>query len=459
MTTRRSLIVDLFAGAGGASLGIALALGRAPDIAINHSPRAIRQHAANHPGTLHMQTDVWEVSPRHACAGQTVALLWASPDCRHFSRAKGGKPVSKRVRSLAWVVCKWAAEVAPTVICLENVSEFQTWGPLGADGQPDPARAGDTFRRFIARLRGLGYAVEWRTLVAADFGAPTIRKRLFLIARRDGRPIVWPQPTHADAWNPAASCIDWTIPCPSIFDRARPLADATCRRIAAGLVRFVLNGKPFIVEIDNRSNGLRAVRDPDRPLSTITRENRHALVTAFLSKYFSSSDGRQSHGVDLREPMATVTAIDHHSLVAAHLVQTGYGERAGQAPRAMSLQRPLGTVVGGACKHALVAAFLTKYYGEGSTAQSLDEPMHTIVQKARFGLVTVPIAGQDYVLADIGLRMLEPRELAAAQGFPSDYQLHGTKAEQIAGIGNSVCPPVAQAIISANLPRQKVKAA
>lgn len=483
--------VDLFAGAGGWSLGFADATGHEPMVAVNHCAHAIRLHTLNHPGTQHFLEDVRAVDPRAAVAGRRVDWLHLSPDCTHFSRAKGGKPREQGIRGLAWVGVDWARDTKPRILSLENVAEFTGWGPLDGDGHPIKARAGETFHEFVAALRGLGYAVDWRVLCAADFGAPTIRKRLFLVARNDGQPIRWPEPTHADPakrdlftagllpWRTAAQCIDWSIPCPSIFERKRPLAPATCRRIASGIVRFVLGGKPFLVclthggrlescseplrTITTASGGERALvaptfaalrgtsdahlhgENPGAPLRTVSAGgSHHALVAAFLQQNFTGMVGK-----DFRVPVPTITARDHHSLVAATMIQTGYGERAGQAPRSLDLQQPIGTVVAGGSKHALVAAFLT-YYQQGGTANRLDAPAPAVVTKARHGLVTVTIDGADYVLADIGLRMLAPRELARAQGFPDSYVLEGTKAEQIARIGNSVCPQVAAAIVRAN---------
>ncbi len=497
------LIVDLFAGGGGASLGIELALGRSPDIAINHDPHAIQMHEANHPATCHYCESIYDVRPEEATKGVPVGALWLSPDYRHFSRAKGSAPVSPSVRALAWIGCRWAAKVAPRVIFLENVPEFLSWGPLmyardaqgdylrdPKDGKPirvpDPARAGETFKRFVDRLRALKYSVEWRTMVAADYGVPTIRKRLFLVARRDGAPIVWPVPTHgkgrAEAWRPAADIIDWSLRCPSIFERKKPLADATCRRVAAGMVRYVLSGNPFIVTIDQQSNR-RGSSSVGEPLSTVTQKQRHGLVAprlerlshgddqrngvhdpltttlaqgnhparvaAFLSKYYGSLENRQHHCKSLTDPLPTITKWDHNALAAMTLVQTGYGERVGQAPRALDIRQPLGTVVAGGSKAALVAAFLTKYYGTGGTAQGLDDPLHTIRQGACFGLVTVTLEGEEYLITDIGLRMLEAEELAGAQGFGRNYILTGTKRQKTARIGNSVYPPVAAAIVAA----------
>ena len=263
------LIVDSFAGGGGASTGIEAALGRSPDIAINHSPQAIAMHRANHPETRHLTEDVHDVDPREVCGSRSVGLAWFSPDCTHFSRAKGQKPVKKKIRALAWVVIRWAKRVQPRLIILENVEEFQTWGPLAKDGRPDPARAGETFRAWLAQLVDLGYTVEIRSLVAADYGTPTTRRRLFVIARRDGVQGIWPEPTHGDgrpeSWRPASEIIDWSLPCPSIFDRRKPLAEATQRRIAEGIRRFVIEAaEPFIVPLTHqggfRGRGVTAIR-------------------------------------------------------------------------------------------------------------------------------------------------------------------------------------------------------
>lgn len=605
---RRELIVDSFAGGGGASLGIELAVGRSPDVAINHNAAAIAMHEANHPKTRHFAEDVFRVSPRTVTGGKPVGLLWASPDCKHFSRAKGSKPVNKTIRGLAWVVVKWAVECKPRVIILENVREFEDWGPLlprwecpacqwrGTEGQvslararpkcprcdsvrvrvteqlvPDPARKGLTFRRFTGRLRNLGYEVKYRVLNAADFGAPTHRRRLFLVARRDGKPIEWPEPTHGDPkkiagpslfaplkpWRTAAECIDWSIPCPSIFDRKKPLAEKTMRRIALGVKRYVLdNPSPFIVPVthagERRANSLdeplptvtganrgeMAVVSPllarigqtngngdytnpvDDPVTTITSKAEHllispylvprygerpgksprtssaqspmptvvptangatlvsayvahlahgegksgpdevrassadeplrtvhaggqnfAIVAAFLAKHFG--DTGQRPGVPMDEPVATVTACDHHSLVAANLVHLNHGEK-----QWSGVDDPMRTVTTG--NHAaLVYSFLVKYFGTAIGCE-VDEPLHTVTGKARFGLVTVMIDGEPYAIVDIGMRMLKPRELARAQGFPDDYILTGTATNQVDRIGNSVCPPVARALVKAN---------
>lgn len=518
------LVVDMFAGGGGASTGIEQAIGRHVDIAINHDPQAVALHQANHPQTLHLVSDVFEVDPVTVAAGRPIGLLWASPDCKHFSKAKGGKPVSKKIRSLAWVVVKWARMARPRVIFLENVEEFQTWGPVLPNGRPCPERRGATFKRWVGQLRAAGYAVEWRELRACDFGAPTIRKRLFLVARRDGAPIVWPMPTHGKGRKPyrtAAECIDWSLPCPSIFERERPLAEATMRRIAHGIKRYVLdNPKPFIVRIGHTGHGdggkVRRIDEPvstvttkaehllcsptliqtgygeragqaprvpglEKPLGTCVDGQKHALVAAFLAKHYG---GNESPGWPLAKPISTVTTQDHHHLVAAQLV--GCGGRAGQSrPRdasepmqtatakadtcvvtshlaklrgtsnSASTDGPLHTVSAGGQHHAEVRALLCKYYGNDRDGQGLGEPLHTVPTHDRFALVTVH--GEVYAIADIGMRMLQPRELYRAQGFGDDYIIDRgadgralPKSAQVRMCGNSVCPPIAAALVRAN---------
>jgi DNA (cytosine-5)-methyltransferase 1 len=487
------LVIDLFAGGGGASTGIEQALGRFVDIAVNHDPQAVSLHQANHPQTRHFVSDVFEVEPLAVTEGRPVGLLWASPDCKHFSKAKGGKPVSKRVRGLAWVVVKWAKLVRPRIICLENVEEFQTWGPLAADGRPCPDGKGKTFARWKRQLETLGYTVEHRELRACDYGAPTIRKRLFLVARCDGQPIVWPAATHAakpakgsglKPWCTAAECIDWSHPCPSIFERERPLAEATLRRIAAGVMRYVINSPaPYIVRIGQTSHGdagkVRSTAEPlstittkaehllcsptlvqtgygeragqaprvpglDKPLSTVVAgAAKHALVAAFLAKHYTGVIGS-----GLPQPIGTVTATDHHSLVAANLVKLRGTSTTAPA------DEPLHTISAGGTHHAEVRAFLTAYYGSDQDTP-LDDPMHTVTTKPRFGLVTVE--GQPYQISDIGMRMLQPRELYTAQGFPLSYIIDRgadgrvlPKDAQVRMCGNSVCPPLARAIVAAN---------
>ena len=396
------LIVDNFAGGGGASTGIELATGRSVDIAINHDPAAIAMHRANHPATKHYCENVWDVDPVEACAGRPVGLAWFSPDCKHFSKAKGGKPVEKAIRGLAWVAIRWAKLVRPRVIILENVEEFTTWGPL-IGNRPDPTRKGQTFRRFVHALKRYGYCVEWNELRACDYGAPTIRKRFFLIARCDGLPIVWPEPTHGDPstlfvasgilhpWRTAAEIIDWTIPCPSIYDRKKPLCENTMRRIARGLRKFVLeHPQPYIVD-DH--------------------------IAPFLIQYHTEQSGKEVRGQAVEKPLMTADSSN---------------------------------------RYGLVTALLIKYYGQGE-GQSLREPLHTITAKDRFGLVIV--RGEPYQIIDIGLRMLTPRELFRAQGFPEDYIIdrdadgkHYPKSAQVARCGNAVPPPFAEALVRANLP-------
>jgi DNA (cytosine-5)-methyltransferase 1 len=488
------LIVDNFAGGGGASLGIEMALGRSPDIAVNHDPRAVAMHKANHPNTRHLIGDVWDVDPVAVCEGRRVGLAWFSPDCTHHSKAKGGKPRRKRdaqkSRALAWVVVRWAKKVKPRVIMLENVEEFADWGPLLEDGRPDKARKSLTFRRWQKQLENCGYVVERKELRACDFGAPTTRKRLFIIARSDGQRIVWPEPTHGKhrplPYRAAAECIDWSHACPSIFDRPRPLADKTLRRIARGLFRYVIDtGTPFIVPITH--TGERRVHPVSEPLPTITCASRgefalvapsliqtgygeregqaprsldiqaplgtivgsckHALVAAFLAKH---NGGHEATGSQLGLPIATITTQDHHSLVTSHLVHLRGTCKDGQP-----VTRPAPTITASGTHLGEVRAFLTKYYGQG-TGQSLLLPLGTVTTKERFGLVMV--AGEPYAIADIGMRMLQPRELFRAQGFPDSYVIDPivdgkplTKTAQIKCCGNSVSPVMARALALANL--------
>ena len=512
------IVVDNFAGGGGASTGIEMALGRSPEIAINHDPDAIAMHTVNHPSTEHYCESVWDIVPRDVVAGRPVGLVWLSPDCKHFSKAKGSTPVSKKIRGLAWVALRWAAQVRPRVIILENVEEFQTWGPLLIDSEgnarPDPAKKGRTFNSFINALRRQGYKVEWRELRACDYGTPTIRKRLFLIARRDGAPIVWPKPTHGDPasaevragklqpWPTAADVIDWSIPCPSIFltqeeakaqglNVKRPLAEATMRRIAKGVERFVIDAaEPFIVNTRNgeREGQQPRVRGIDHPLWTVTAQGSQgalciptlapfitehanashqrnmpadeplrticaevkgghfALVSAFLAKYYTGVVG-----AELAQPLPTVTTVDHNALVTSHLVKLR-----GTCQHGQPVTEPMPTVTAGGLHIGEVRAFLLKYYGTDSTTPC-SEPLHTVTTRDRFGLVTV--RGEDYQIVDIGMRMLEPHELFAAQGFPADYVIDHdatgkkfTKTAQVARCGNAVCPPLAAALVRANLP-------
>lgn len=520
------LLVDLFAGGGGASVGIEMATGRQVDIAINHDAAAVSMHKANHPETHHFVQDVYSVDPKAACHGRPVGLLWASPDCTDHSKAKGSAPIrTKARRALAWVILKWAGQVRPRVIILENVEEFQDWGPLiGTPGnyRRDPKRKGKTFRRWVRCLRDMGYEVDWKELRACHYGAPTIRKRLFVVARCDGEPIHWPEKTHgpkrANPYRSAASCIDWTEPMCSIFatpeearewaqthDRGtprRPLAEATMRRIARGVVKFVLdNPEPFIVGVGGRM-GQSAERPVSGTYQTITTKNDAALVAPYFVPRYGEREGQAPRALDptrpspvivptgngaslvaaflarhwggmvgkhLGEPMPTVTTTgSQDQIVTAHLLKQ-YGTATGS-----KASEPLHTITAGGGKHALVASFLQKYYGQG-TGQSVLDPAHTIRTKDGFGLVTVTIDGESYVLVDIAMRMLTPAELYRMQGFPADYRfergepltqaeqlgllgLEGadgeplTKTEQLRMVGNSVSPQVAAALVRANAP-------
>lgn len=619
------LVVDNFAGGGGASTGIEMATGISVDIAINHDPEAIRMHKANHPSTKHYCESVWDVDPIEACAGRPVGLAWFSPDCKHFSKAKGGTPVEKAIRGLAWVAVRWAATVKPDVIMLENVEEFQTWGPLRPKRdektgrvlvkvfeqrsdinekkkkpryrvaepgeivpfnlqlmEPDPKKKGKTFKKFVRALRNLGYDLEFKELVAADYGTPTMRKRFFMIARCDGKPIVWPAPTHGpmdsekvkngelEPYIGAYTQLDFSLPCPSIFATSeeikeqygiravRPLADKTMERIARGLKKFVIdNDEPFIVQVnhggnksdrcqsansplpaitakhgfgivepylvqigqtgftDDRSKDVRSplttivsknehclvestlapfmgtnttnhpggnCKDPihtittgnqqclisptlmqyhaetsekevrgqriDTPIMTIDGANRYGLITSFLHKYYDG--GYKGAGDSVTNPLPTITSWDHNSICAATLIQMNnncYGK---------DITQPIPTITAGDGHFGEVRAFLIKYYGQG-TGQDVAEPLDTIPTHDRFGLVT--IAGVDYQIVDIGLRMLEPKELYGCNGVPEDYIIDHdcdgnviTRTEQVKKCGNMVCPPIPCALVKANLP-------
>ncbi len=514
------LIVDNFAGGGGASTGIEAALGRPVDIAINHDPGAIAMHTVNHPQTLHYCESVWDVDPVKACGGRPVALAWFSPDCKHFSKAKGGKPVEKKIRGLAWVVLRWAAKVRPRVIMLENVEEFQTWGPL-VNNRPCPARKGETFKRWIQQLEALGYQVEYRELRACDYGAPTIRKRLFVIARCDGEPIVWPAPAHGPGLSPyktAADIIDWSIPVQSIFERKRPLAENTMRRIAKGIQRFVIDHPdPFIISYygSKSADDFRGQK-LSKPIPTQTTENRFGLVVPFLTEH---ANGSQQRNMPIDEPLRTQCAQvkgGHFALVAPFLAQHNLGAvgRYAGDPLATITARgtqtqlvtanmvrdfgqsvgspmtmPIGTVtpgglgktklitshmvkLRGTCKDGQdvrapmptvtaggfhvgeVRAFLLKYYGR-SVGHDCRDSLHTISGRDTFGLVTIK---EEYQIVDIGMRMLSPRELFRAQGFDDSYIIDRdatgkpiTKTEQVNRCGNSVCPPIAEALVRANV--------
>lgn len=469
------LVVDNFAGGGGASTGIEMAIGRSVDIAINHDPNAIAMHAVNHPTTRHYCEDVFNVNPQEATQGRPVALCWFSPDCKHFSKAKGATPVSKNIRGLAWVAVRWAKAVKPRVIILENVEEFKTWGPLletEKGAYPDPEHKGETFEEFKHELEKCGYKVEHKELRACDYGAPTTRKRLFLIARSDHQPIVWPEPTHGPqdtlevrsglkkSYVPASSCIDWSIPGQSIFERKRPLAENTMKRIARGFKKFVQDAPhPFIVRIGQTGfGGDKLSYSLQQLLTTITTKAEHLLVTPTIMVNNTGHSGGR-----LDEPLSTITTGNHHALVstllekeealtASYLVKHYGGNYSGAG---IDLRSPTDTITQ-VDHHALVQAFLIKYYGS-DTGQSLHEPLHTIPTKDRFGLVQ--IENENYRIVDITMRMLQPHELSLAQGLPKDYIIDRdpegkkvSKAIQTARIGNMVVPQCAKALVQANLP-------
>ncbi len=576
------IIVDSFAGGGGASTGIELALGRIVNAAINHDPAAIRMHEANHPYTEHYQASVWDVDPEAVCRGRPVALAWFSPDCKHFSKAKGAALVDRKIRGLAWIALRWAAKVRPRVIILENVEEFQTWGPV-RKGKPVKKLAGTTFQKFIGQLRALGYSVEWRELVAADYGAPTTRRRLVLIARCDGRAIVWPERTHAprdsaevrsgklQPWRSAAEIIDWSLPCPSIFSTkdeiherygisaVRPLADNTMRRIIRGVDKFTIkSGAPFIVECNHSGGG--HVTDSQEPCKTITAKHTGGICRPILAP-LTMTNTSNSVGAPVSAPMNTVRtgggggqmlvttslmcigqtgggnrirSLHEHApttvskqeacLVASSLIQ--YHTEKTENARAAGLDKPICTV-DAANRYGLTCANLVEYYG-GGRPLDVQSPMHTVTSHDReavvaahvvkykrdevgtrpseplptqtaggvFGcckavlckigtserlhywpqirdllnrycgyalgtddLLLLSIGGAPYYIADIGLRMLSPRELYNAMGFPPDYIIdHDAagkpypKTQQVARCGNAVCPPMAAAVVAANLP-------
>ncbi|WP_018703614.1 DNA cytosine methyltransferase [Anaeromusa acidaminophila] len=550
------LVVDNFAGGGGASLGIEMAIGRHVDIAINHDPAAISMHQKNHTTTKHYQESVWDIDPIKVTKGWPVSLAWFSPDCKHFSKAKGDVPVEKSIRGLAWVAVKWAATVRPRVIMLENVEEFKTWGPLtpqkDASGRlykfvtdkegkrkivlakkdevvpydkrvmvPDPKQKGRTFRSFINALQAKGYEVEWRELRACDFGAPTIRKRLFIIARCDGLPIIWPEPTYGDPeseevkngwrkpWRTAAEIIDWSISCPSIFERKKELSENTLRRIARGIKKFVIeNPEPFVVKgkhiikplgVDEIKESCqnddqiisptliqmgygdaegRRVLDLEKPLGTITAggnkfavatatfarkeggadakrdswtcdSSKASLVSAFFAKHYGGN--YKGSGANLKKPAPTVTTVDHNALVTSHLLKFR-----GTCQHGQKVTEPMPTVTAGGNHIGEVRAFLLKYYGDGEELFQ-KEPSQTARVKELSGLVN--IQGEVYQIVDIGMRMLEPRELFRAQGFPDsyiiDFDMNGrrySKKDQVARCGNSVSPVIPAALVKANLP-------
>ncbi len=504
------MIVDLFAGGGGASTGIELALGVSPDVAVNHDPQAIALHQANHPETKHFIEDVYDVDPNEVCGDNEVALLWLSPDCKHFSKAKGAKPVSCDVRSLAWVGIRWAKAVQPDVIMLENVEEFKDWGPLDENNMPIKEDKGIIFDVFIETFRDLGYTVEWNELRASDYGAPTIRKRLFIVAKKDSSDIIWPKPTHGDPdkfpdrlpWKTAADCIDWSVPAHSIFltkeegkkvGVRRPLADNTMKRIARGFKKFVIdNPKPYVITdkvpfvstfyggaIGATARGNKM----DAPVGTITAGgSRHALVTPIITEH---ANGSSQRNFKVDEPLRTITAQTKggtFALVNAFIAQHNLGATGRKADTPLStvtqtgsqqqlvastmikfkgnntgdkLDSPVHTLTAGGLHMGEVRAYMMKYYGQGE-GQNIDTPAHTITTKERFAIVEV--MGQEYEVVDIAMRMFTPRELYRAQGFPEDYKINIMyngkqlpKTAQVRMCGNSVVPELARALVEANV--------
>ena len=520
------IVVDNFAGGGGASSGVERAIGRSPDIAINHDAEAIAMHMANHPTTVHYRENIWQVDPVAACQGRPVGLVWCSPDCKHFSKAKGTTPRSQKIRGLAWTAVRWAQKVRPRVIAMENVEEFQTWGPLHRThndgckpktkrnkktgeitlecskasctyGLPIKDRKGETFKAFVKKLEKLGYRVEWKLLRACDYGAPTSRRRFFLIARCDGREITWPQPTHGPEgsgllpYRTAAECIDWSVAAPSIFDRATPHKPKTLARIARGIRKFVLTAaRPFIVPPAYGDKGGTDVRvnSADEPLRTICgNRGGHAVVVPYLVHRSNGErpvkideDGTVHAGqapriYDIKQPLGTVMAQGQkHALVSALLIKHngGNNDKAGSAGQ--SLDRPCDTITARDAKSLAVAtlakltdeelvkrarkvaAFLVRYNGKGEP-ETLEKPLGTLTTRDRYGLVTVQIDGESYAIVDIGMRMLTPPELFAAQGFDPSYDITAekvlgeplTKTAQVKMCGNSVPPPMSEAIVRA----------
>lgn len=441
------MIIDCFAGGGGASVGIEMALGRQVDIAINHDPQAILMHKTNHWKTLHLTEDIFKVDLQKYVKGKKVALMWASPDCTSHSKAKGGQPRNSGLRILPWAVYKHAKSILPDVIIMENVEEIQQWGPLDENGHPIKERMGEEYKEFITAMKSLGYIFESRELVAADYGAPTTRKRWYAIFRRDGRSIVWPEPTHSKTganglkkWRPVAEVLDFANPGKSIFGRKKPLADNTLRRIARGIEKFVVNGgdQAFIIQYHSETakGDVRGQRVTN-PLMTIDTSNRYALVAAFISKFYKTGCGQSC-----LEPLHTITTS------AGHFGQVNVLMTEWEKLKAAGIDEET------AKRCTWVSEFIMEYYGCG-TAQSVNDPLHTIVTKDRFALITV--MGNEYVILDIYLRMLTPEELKLAQGFPKDYIIDRDyrwhpypTSEQVKRIGNSVVPIMAEALVKAN---------
>ena len=544
------LIIDCFAGGGGASVGIEMALGRSVDIAINHDPAAILMHKTNHPNTLHLTEDIFKVDLQKYVGNRHVALMWASPDCTSHSKAKGGKPREAGLRILPWAVYKHAKAILPDVIIMENVEEIQQWGPLDEQGYPIKERKGEEYQKFVGKMKCLGYAFDSRELVAADYGAPTTRKRWYAIFRRDGKPIIWPVPTHnkngscgLKKWVPVSTVLDFTDLGKSIFGRKKPLAENTTRRIARGLQKFVFESQePFIIRLDKDI------------MVTHLASGESALLNPYIDKAYGGNYSGCGSKAD--RPLHTITTVDHNRLVTPYIVPIGYGERDGQKPRVNDVKEALGTIVASGTKHyccapfliqyhseqsnkevrgqtvdtpirtidtsnryGAVMAFLIKYYGTctgqsilepihtittspghfgqisvltvkleellkagvskevaekcthvsefiveyygNGVGQTVDSPLHTIVTKDRFALITV--IADEYVILDIFLRMLTAEELKLAQGFPKDYIIDRDYrwniypvSERVKRIGNSVVPIMAQVLVEANCPYLRV---
>ena len=511
------LIIDCFAGGGGASVGIEMALGRQVDIAVNHDPDAIRMHKTNHPDTLHLTEDIFKVDLQKYVKGRHVALMWASPDCTSHSKAKGGKPRKQGLRILPWAVYKHAKTLLPDVVIMENVEEIQQWGPLDREGHPVPERKGEDYKKFIAAMKSLGYAFDSRELLAADYGAPTTRKRWYAVFRRDGQEIAWPEPTHSkggmgglEPWEPICSYLDLQDLGKSIFGRKRPLAENTMRRIARGLEKFVFNcPEPFIIKVTHGHDLFRghSIHDPLRtitskndaalvtpyimqigqtgfekdrnrtvkvPMSTVVTKNEHCLISPMLIQYHSETTKKGVRGQQVTEPVQTIDTSNRYGLVSSYMTKF-YKSGTGQ-----SLKEPIHTIITSTghfgtvsvlavgCEElkesgidadmtqrcTWVSQFILEYYGCG-TGQSIREPLHTVVTKDRFALITV--LGNEYVILDIFLRMLTPEELKLGQGFPRDYIIDrdykGNKypvSKQVARIGNSVVPVMAQKLVECN---------
>lgn len=470
LPSNREIIVDNFAGGGGASKGIEAALGHV-DVAINHDPKAIAMHIANHPNTEHFVQSITTIDPLEATGGRPVGLAWFSPDCKHFSKAKGSAPKARHIRDLAWVVVDWAQKVKPRVIILENVEEFTTWGPLLECGRPCPDSRGLTFLQWVKELRQAGYRVEWRELRASEYGAPTTRKRLFVVARRDNLPIVWPKPTHGPGLKPfrtAAECIDFSLPCPSIFKRKKPLVKATLRRVARGVQKYVLEaGEPFVIPLTHQGDS--RVYDLNEPMRTITtaRRGEFAFVAPWFVPRYGERPTQDPRTRSVERPLSTIVTTGNGSrLCAAFLAQHNLGSIG------HPVKKPISTIMSTGSQQQLVSSHLM-IQRRNQYGQSLDSPVRTITSGANhFGEVrtlleqhggkgpkepAIVIDGTTYNIVDIGMRMLSPRELFRAQGFPDDYIIDPifngrplSKTDQVKCCGNSVCPPMAEAMVRAN---------